>query len=139
MDRDDDLLEDLADIEKKSDDLIIKANAFAAAMTRAFAQATTGAKSFEDALKQLALQISGMAVAQAFRPIAGNITGGLGGLFSGAFGGSSSNASTGPAASAAPTTVSVQVNTPDVSSFRRSEAYLSGQIARAVARGQRSF
>jgi hypothetical protein len=30
-------------------------------------------------------------------------------------------------------------NAPDVSSFRRSEAYLSGQIARAVARGQRSF
>jgi phage-related minor tail protein len=35
--------------------------------------------------------------------------------------------------------VTVQIATPDVASFRRSEAYLTGQIARAVARGQRSF
>ena len=35
--------------------------------------------------------------------------------------------------------VTVQIATPDADSFRRSEAYLTGQIARAVARGQRSF
>ena len=35
--------------------------------------------------------------------------------------------------------VTVQINTPDVSSFHRSEAYITGQIARAVARGQRSL
>jgi phage-related minor tail protein len=35
--------------------------------------------------------------------------------------------------------VSVQIATPDLGSFRRSEAYLTGQIARAVARGQRSL
>ena len=33
--------------------------------------------------------------------------------------------------------INVQIATPDVGSFRRSEAYLTGQIARAVARGQR--
>lgn len=33
----------------------------------------------------------------------------------------------------------IQISTPDADSFRRSEAYLTGQIARAVARGQRSF
>jgi len=38
-----------------------------------------------------------------------------------------------------PANVTVQIATPDVGSFRRSEAYLTGQIARAVARGQRSF
>ena len=35
--------------------------------------------------------------------------------------------------------VTVQIATPDADSFRRSEAYLTGQIARAVARGQRSL
>jgi phage-related minor tail protein len=39
----------------------------------------------------------------------------------------------------APANVTVQIATPDVGSFRRSEAYLTGQIARAVARGQRSL
>jgi phage-related minor tail protein len=39
----------------------------------------------------------------------------------------------------APANVSIQIATPDVESFRRSEAYITGQIARAVARGQRSL
>lgn len=42
------------------------------------------------------------------------------------------------AGSSAPN-VTVQIATPDASSFRRSEAYVTGQIARAVARGQRNF
>ena len=40
---------------------------------------------------------------------------------------------------ARPLTVSVNISTPDPASFRRSEAYLSGMIARAVARGERSL
>jgi phage-related minor tail protein len=39
----------------------------------------------------------------------------------------------------APANVTVQIMTPDAASFRRSESYLTGQIARAVARGQRSM
>ena len=35
--------------------------------------------------------------------------------------------------------ITVQISTPDPGSFRRSEAYLTGQIARAVARGQRNL
>ena len=35
--------------------------------------------------------------------------------------------------------VTVQIMTPDTDSFRRSETYVTGQIARAVARGQRSL
>lgn len=35
--------------------------------------------------------------------------------------------------------VTVQITTPDVASFQRSEAYITGQIARAVARGQRGM
>ncbi len=36
-------------------------------------------------------------------------------------------------------TITVQIATPDMESFRRSESYITGQIARAVARGQRSL
>jgi phage-related minor tail protein len=36
-------------------------------------------------------------------------------------------------------TIHVQIATPDVESFRRSESYVTGQLARAVARGQRSL
>ncbi|HEU5434748.1 MAG TPA: hypothetical protein VFU81_23945 [Thermomicrobiales bacterium] len=36
-------------------------------------------------------------------------------------------------------TITVQIATPDLDSFRRSESYVTGQIARAVARGQRSL
>jgi phage-related minor tail protein len=35
--------------------------------------------------------------------------------------------------------VTIQISTPDADSFRRSETYVTGQIARAVARGQRSL
>ena len=42
-------------------------------------------------------------------------------------------------ASSAPPSINVNISTPDAASFRRSEAYLSGMIARAVARGDRSL
>ena len=42
------------------------------------------------------------------------------------------------AATGAPS-ISIQIATPDLESFRRSEAYVAGHIARAVARGQRSL
>lgn len=35
--------------------------------------------------------------------------------------------------------ITVQIVTPDAASFRRSESYVTGQIARAVLRGQRSL
>jgi phage-related minor tail protein len=40
---------------------------------------------------------------------------------------------------AASPNITVNVSTPDAASFRRSEAYLSGVIARAVSRGDRSL
>jgi phage-related minor tail protein len=40
---------------------------------------------------------------------------------------------------ARPLAVTVNISTPDAASFRRSEAYVAGQIARAVARGERSL
>lgn len=45
------------------------------------------------------------------------------------------------AANAAPSasTINISIATPDAASFRRSDAYVTGLIARAVARGQRSL
>ena len=40
---------------------------------------------------------------------------------------------------AASANVTIHIATLDVDSFRGSESYLTGQIARAVARGQRSL
>jgi phage-related minor tail protein len=44
-----------------------------------------------------------------------------------------------PQGEARPLAVTVNISTPDAASFRRSEAYLSGSIARAVARGERNL
>lgn len=45
----------------------------------------------------------------------------------------------GVAGSGGATSVTIHIATPDAESFRRSESYVTGQIARAVARGQRSL
>ena len=178
-------------LQARADRLTSTANGFASAMTRAFMQATAGGKQLDDVLKSLALRMSSMVLAQAFKPIASGIasslTSGLTNLFSGLFSGISGNrlgaikpfaaggvigaptyfplssGGLGLAGEAGPeaivplsrgndgrlgiatngaggaTNVTVQIATPDVVSFRRSEAYLTGQIARAVARGQRSL
>jgi phage-related minor tail protein len=180
----------------------VSAASFAKAMSKAFADATTGGKKFDDVLRQLALRLSGMAVSQAFQPLARNLAGGLGDLIGGIFGDTTGgrggkkarlpdaigldrlNAVTpfaaggvigapayfplsgglGLAGEAGPEavlplargsdgrlgvvtnagamtapSVTVHIATPDADSFRRSEAYITGQIARAVARGQRGL
>jgi phage-related minor tail protein len=43
------------------------------------------------------------------------------------------------AGSAPPATVTINIATPDAASFRRSETYVTGLVARAVARGQRGL
>ncbi|MEW6768481.1 MAG: phage tail tape measure protein [Pseudomonadota bacterium] len=45
----------------------------------------------------------------------------------------------GVAGSGGGNSVTIQIATPDLESFRRSESYITGQIARAVSRGQRSL
>lgn len=163
----------------------VSTTAFAKAIGKAFADATAGGKQFDDVLRQLALRLSGMAVTQAFNPIAKILAGDLGKVFGGAdTTGSARSGSvipfaaggvigapsyfpmpggTGLAGEAGPeaivplargadgrlgiamsgagqaANITVQIATPDADSFRRSEAYLTGQIARAVARGQRGF
>lgn len=177
-------------VEVRTASLAASADGFARAMTRAFNQSVTGGRQFDDVLRSLALRLSNLAVAAAFKPLTAGIAGGLNQLFNGLFGGGSSNIAgamgaikpfaaggivgtptyfpltsggVGLAGEAGPeailplargpdgrlgvaageargvTNVTVQIMTPDAESFRRSESYVTGQIARAVARGQRSL
>jgi lambda family phage tail tape measure protein len=178
-------------VRSSTNALGVSATAFASAMTKAFAQATTGGKQLDDVLKSLALRLSNMATAQALKPALKGAVSGIGGMFGGSSsgGGASSDVmnlmsavqpfaaggvigaptyfpmasggvglagEAGPeaivpltrgsdgrlgistAGSSAPN-ITVQIATPDASSFRRSETYVTGQIARAVARGQRGM
>lgn len=179
-------------LQLRADQLTVSANGFARAMSQAFTQSVVGGKQFDDVLKSLALRLSNMAVAAAFKPLAGGFASALGDLFTGLFGGSGgsggnieaamgaikpfaaggviaapsyfplSSGGLGLAGEAGPeailplargrdgrlgvaangtpaANVSIQIATADLDSFRRSESYLTGQIARAVARGQRGL
>jgi phage-related minor tail protein len=164
----------LDSIQGRTDSIAVSVNGFAGAMTRAFTQATTGGKQFDDVLKSLALRLSSLTVQNAFRPISQGLTGLLSGagsitpfasggvigapsyfpLANGGLGlageagpeaivplsrGSDGRLGVSLAGGGQPANVTVQIATPDAQSFRRSEAYITGQIARAVARGQRSL
>jgi phage-related minor tail protein len=182
-----DLLATLDGLQTRTDNLGVSVHTFASAMTRAFAQAATGGKQFDDVLKSLALRLSNLAVRNAFKPLTQGLAIGLNSILNGLFGAGTggtgsgiipfaaggvigapsyfplSNGGLGLAGEAGPeaivpltrgsdgrlgiamrggappANVTVQIATPDAQSFRRSEAYITGQIARAVARGQRSL
>lgn len=178
--------------QRSTNALGISATAFANVITKAFAQATTGGKQFDDVLKSLALRMSSLTVQAALKPLAKDVTKGFKNILNtllGNGGDTGGSTSTGPvltafasggvigspsyfplstgglglageagpeailplsrgsdgslgvsvAGGSAPANVTVQIATPDAQSFRRSEAYITGQIARAVARGQRSL
>jgi hypothetical protein len=159
--------EDLFDrLDERTQKLELSTRKYASAISAAFASAVTSGKSFDDVLKSLALRMSQMAVQAAMRPLVGGVMGGFNNMFAGLFTGGGSVTAPAylppPAASsfgAAPVSahatpaelaragstgaasphVSIHISTPDAESFRRSEAYVTGQIARAVARGQRTL
>ena len=55
-------------------------------MTKAFTDAATGGKQFDDVLKRWRLRLSGMAVTLAFRPVAKGLAGGSSELIGEIFG-----------------------------------------------------
>lgn len=185
---------DLPDVLDKSrtstNALGVSATSFANAISKAFAQATTGGKQFDDVLKQLALKLSSLAVTQAAKPVAKSISSSLSTLLGGSSDGGGeqtlaarlgaikpfasggvigtptyfplSSGGLGLAGEAGPeaimpltrgadgrlgvamngggtSAINVQIAASDAGSFKRSEAYITGQIARAVARGQRGM
>jgi phage-related minor tail protein len=188
-----DLADSLRGIDTRTRGLTGSANAFARAITSAFAQGATGAKSFDSTLKSLGLRLSTLSLNLALRPLTGSLSKGLEQVFSGLTGSLGSggnlaaeltrgasqpmakggviaaptyfplgNSRLGLAGEAGPeaimpltrgpdgrlgvaasgaggANVTVNIATPDADSFRRSETYLTGLIARAVARGQRGL
>jgi hypothetical protein len=160
-------LEEVFDsLEERTQNLELGINRYAGAVSRAFSSAVTSGQQFDDVLNSLALRMSQMAVQMAMRPLVGGVMGGFNNMFAGLFTGGGSvatpaylpppaaggfgaaplSASATPAefaraagAGAASPRVSIHIATPDAESFRRSEAYVTGQIARAVARGQRTL
>src|SRR3954447_23830188 len=188
---DDDISGKFEGVQERTRDLTSGSNAFARAITSAFAQGATGAKSFDSVLKSLALRLSTLSLNLALKPLTSSLGGGLTNLFAGlggklegtggddagdvsvqpfAKGGVIASPSffplgsghTGLAGEAGPEAimplargpdgrlgvaasggaaqnVTVNIVTPDAESFRRSETYLTGLIARAVARGQRGL
>jgi phage-related minor tail protein len=178
----------LDELELRTENLKSSANGFANAMTQAFTQSVVGGKQFDDVLKSLALRLSNMAVAAAFKPLANGLASALSGVFESLFSNGSpiqaakgaikpfaaggviatptyfplSGGGLGLAGEAGPeailplargrdgrlgvaasgsrsASVTINIATPDIDGFRRSETYLTGQIARAVARGQRGL
>src|SRR5256714_10649497 len=64
-------------VRTRTRDLTTGSNAFARAITAAFAQGATGAKSFDSVLKSLALRLSSLSLNLALKPLTGSLTGGL--------------------------------------------------------------
>jgi phage-related minor tail protein len=187
------LSENLDTVRTRTRDLTTGSNAFARAITSAFAAGASGAKSFDSVLKSLALRLSNLSVSMALKPAINSLFGGSGLSLGSAFGSSSGitgatgaedagsiqpfakggviatpnffplgegrlgvAGEAGPeaimpltrgpdgrlgvaAAGGAAPNVTVNIATPDAESFRRSDVYLTGLIARAVARGQRGL
>jgi phage-related minor tail protein len=178
------------DVRTRTNNLTVSSNSFARAISSAFAQGASGAKSFDSVLKSLALRLSSLSVTAALKPLTNSLFSGstslFGGTSSGITGGTGAEdagsvqpfatggviatpnffplgnnqlgvaGEAGPeaimplargpdgrlgvaAGSAAAPNVTVNIATPDADSFRRSDTYLTGLIARAVARGQRGL
>src|ERR1044072_460024 len=73
-------------VRTRTRDLTAGSNAFARAITAAFAQGASGARNFDSVLKSLALRLSNLSVGMALKPAIGSLFGGgsgesIGGLF----------------------------------------------------------
>src|SRR6266550_1228679 len=71
------------DVRTRTRDLTAGSNAFARAITSAFAQGATGAKGLDSVLKSLALRLSSLSLNLALKPVTGALTNGLTNLFNG--------------------------------------------------------
>jgi phage-related minor tail protein len=173
---------DTTEIRQAMENLEQMAGRFGAQLTSALRSATVGGKALDDVLRQLALNLAGMALSQGLKPLSGL----MGGLFSGLFqaitpfakggvvpfaqggvvaaptyfpmrGGVGLAGEAGPEAilplqrgsdgrlgvaaggGAPPVSIVFNVTTPDAASFFKSEAQVTGMLARAVRRGARTL
>src|SRR3954463_16154717 len=88
---DDDISGKFEGVQERTRDLTSGSNAFARAITSAFAQGATGAKSFDTVLKSLGMRLSTLSLNLALKPLTSALGSGIDQLFkgiSGAFTGS---------------------------------------------------
>src|SRR3954465_3227974 len=84
---DDDIASKFEGLRERTRDLTSGSNAFARAITSAFAQGATGAKSFDTVLKSLAQRLSTLSLNLALKPVTNLLSGGIEKLFEGLGGG----------------------------------------------------
>jgi phage-related minor tail protein len=173
---------DTSAVEQSLENLRSLSMSFGTQLTSALRSATVGGRALDYTLRQVALNLAGMALTQGLKPLSGL----LGGMFSGLMGGimpfakggvvpfarggvvaaptyfpmpggvglageagpeailplaRGSDGRLGVAAGGGGTGVSVvfNVTSPDAASFRKSEAQITGMLARAVRRGARTL
>lgn len=129
------------------------AERFAASLGDALADVALEGRSFEDAMRSLALSMAEATLNSALEPLetgagdllgrlasglAGSLAGGVGGVVGGAGAGVDGLGAPGPGAFP-PAPVTLNVSTPDAASFRRSEGQIAAMLARTAARGRRSL
>ena len=126
---------------------------FGATMARSLGQAAASGRDLGDVLRSLALSLSAQALSAGLAPLSRLV----GGLFAGATPGEGAGggdalsslaasavgalvptAASAARAAAAPS-VTVNIATPDVESFRRSQSQVAAGLARGVSRGLRNL
>jgi hypothetical protein len=103
-------------------------------ITEALIASQVEGRKLDDVLKAIGLQLAQLAAQAAVRPLLGLAAGGLANGFGGGLGGASVTEAARPAVQ-----VTMHVTSPDAESFRRAEAQVTANLARAVERGQRGL
>jgi hypothetical protein len=111
---------------------------FGTTMSRAFASAIVDGRTLSEVLRTLMLSLSRQALSAALKPLTELVLGGVGGAQPFAVRTTASGVST-ARSPAAPVAVTVNIHTPDVEGFRRSQSEIAAAIARAAIRGQRNL
>ena len=141
---------DLGAYEDAMKEASVTAERFAASLTDALRDVALEGRSFEDALRSVALSMAESALNASLKPVedgAANLLGRLAEGAIGAIGGSLGigGAPAGDGFGAAgpgafpPAPVTFNVSTPDAASFRRSEGQIAALLARSASRGRRSL
>ena len=126
------------------------ATRFGATMARSLGQAAASGRDLGDVLRGLALSLSAQALSAGLAPLsrlAGSMFAGAGpgggdalsSLAASAAGALASAASPAAWPAGASPSVTVNIATPDVESFRRSQSQVAASLARGVSRGYRNL
>lgn len=139
---------DLADYDEAMREAGQTAERFAAELTDALRDVALEGRSFEDALRSMALSMADAALNSAMEPVErgvaglfGQLAGGLVNGLGGAMGGGAASDGFGAVGPGAfpPAPVTLNVTTPNAASFRRSEGQIAAMLARTASRGRRSL